>query len=258
MCTATWLPLDGSTEPSSYALLFNRDESRLRGRATTPSVFRAEPGVPWLLAPRDADAGGTWIAANEHGLTVALLNRYRDAERIVPPADRTRSRGLLVLDLAIATEIGDVGDELRRQELDRYPAFTVLVAAPGARPTQIHWTGRDLIGPLPVDWPVSSSGLDARAASAARRELWREIRGDEAGTLEQALELHRSHRPERGALSPCMHRFVASTVSLTVVRVDAKQVSMAYADGPPCEIALGETVTLPLHQPSLATSAAGT
>ena len=250
MCTATWLALPA---PGSYELYFNRDESRLRGRATPPEVLGGEA----VLAPRDADAGGTWIAANTLGVTVCLLNRYQDAERVAVPPNRRRSRGLLVLDLATSESVAAVANALEAQELDRYPAFTVLAAEPAdsshPAPTALHWTGRELLAAETPTWPVCSSGYDAEAATRARRELWHEMSGSLTdgtvadgtvadGTSELALELHRSHRPERGALSPCMHRFVASTVSLTVVRVEAERVGMRYADGPPCTTPLSEPV----------------
>lgn len=239
MCTATWLEL---ATPGSYELYFNRDESRLRGRAVHPAIVDADAGI---LAPTDSDAGGTWIAANARGVTVCLLNRYQDAERVAVPKSRRRSRGLLVFDLASSKDVGAVERGLARQELDRYPAFTVVAAEPGETPRAFHWTGREMLEQerlAPGLWPVSSSGHDATAAERARRKLWREISGDGGGTSAQALELHRSHRPRRGALSPCMHRMVASTVSLTIVRVEPGRVGMRYADGPPCTTPLGESV----------------
>jgi hypothetical protein len=248
MCTATWLALDG---PSSYALYFNRDESRLRGRAQPPAILPQTPeeiatAGPPILAPRDTDAGGTWMAVNGSGITICVLNRYQDAERVPVPADRSRSRGLLVRDLAACTGLDQVASKLRNphQELDRYSAFTILAAAPNEVPAVFQWTGRALLGPATPSWPVSSSGHDDAAAARERGALWREISAGRGGTPDEALAFHRSHRPERGALSPCMHRPVASTVSLTVVRVEADRVGMQYADGPPCTTPLGEPVWL--------------
>ena len=49
----------------------NRDEL-LDRPSEPPSVIEEEPGV---VAPRDAEAGGTWIGYNEHGVLVAITNR---------------------------------------------------------------------------------------------------------------------------------------------------------------------------------------
>ena len=65
----------------------------------------------------------------------------------------------------------------------------------------------------------------------------------EAPEVADFLFFHRSHRPERGAHSPCMHRDDARTVSLTGVRVTASAISMTYADGPPCSTELSPPLT---------------
>ena len=67
---------------AGYTLLFNRDELRTRGPEIAPSETRTDSGVRYV-APTDSDAGGTWIAANEHGVSVALLNgvESRGSER---------------------------------------------------------------------------------------------------------------------------------------------------------------------------------
>lgn len=246
MCTASWLRRDGG-----YEIFFNRDESRLRARAEPPARRTADgtaEGVS-ILAPRDPDGGGTWIAANEHGVTVALLNRYREASLRPVPENRRRSRGLLVLDLAASPGVEAVEAELHAQELDRYPAFTVLAATPfdtvagGVR--TFTWNGEELRGPETPRPPLSSSGFDAAGAAAARESLWQELRdrGD-AESREDILALHRSHYPSKGALSPCMHRFEARTVSLIHVAVTEDRIAMAYADGSPCRTPLGEPVIL--------------
>lgn len=238
MCTASWLV--GS---DGYEIFFNRDESRLRGRAEPPD--RRTAGESRWLAPRDPDGGGTWIAANEHAVTVALLNRYREASLRPVPKERRRSRGLLVLDLASSESLDAVETGLRAQELDRYPAFTLLAAGPHDGIRTFTWNGETLRGPDAARPPLSSSGFDAEGAAAARESLWQELR--EKGldeSREEILALHRSHSPSKGALSPCMHRLEARTVSLTHVAVTPERVAMAYADGSPCRAPLGAPVIL--------------
>src|SRR5207245_8849266 len=66
----------------------NRDESSMRP-ADPPAVL---DGTPMIVAPRDRQAGGTWLGASGTGLVVALSNRRG---RTSPSA---RSRGQLVLD----------------------------------------------------------------------------------------------------------------------------------------------------------------
>ena len=55
---------------------------------------------------------------------------------------------------------------------------------------------------------------------------------------------HRSHWPDRGPYSPCMHREDAVTVSYTRIRVDVDAVELTYVDGSPCKGAAGEPLRL--------------
>src|SRR3989442_12162909 len=69
MCTliAFWRSVPG------YDLVIgmNRDESAMRP-ADPPSILE---GTPVIVAPRDRQAGGTWLGASGTGLLVALSNR---------------------------------------------------------------------------------------------------------------------------------------------------------------------------------------
>jgi uncharacterized protein with NRDE domain len=72
----------------------NRDE-RLDRRATAMTVLR--PSAPRILGGRDEEAGGTWLAVNEHGVVAGLTNRPVPDGR--DPAKRTRGE----LPLALAS-----------------------------------------------------------------------------------------------------------------------------------------------------------
>ena len=87
MCTVTWI-LDGD----SYSLYFNRDELRTRQPALPPQRHQ-ERGVRFL-SPTDGDAGGTWIAVNEYGLSLGLLNDYSSRAR--QPAERRARRPWII------------------------------------------------------------------------------------------------------------------------------------------------------------------
>jgi hypothetical protein len=242
MCTVSWLASN-----AGYELFFNRDELRRRRRAAPPERWRG-PGGSWI-APRDGDAGGSWIAVNEHGVTVALLNRYEDEETAVaepatsPP--RPISRGHLVIALADAATRAQALERLAAKDLQRYRPFTLLVLEPGSPPVAVSWDGRRATAPTEVTPPLASSGFDPRGIGERRRRQWAEAFAEAPPGRDDLLAFHRGHRPERGPYSPCMHRGDARTVSLTGVRVTPSEVSVVYADGPPCGAPLGEPVTLP-------------
>ncbi|MSR63259.1 MAG: hypothetical protein EXS08_12525 [Planctomycetes bacterium] len=231
MCTASWL-----IHPEGFELFFNRDESVRRGSARAPETLELE-GVR-ALAPRDADAGGTWLGVNEHGLALGLLNAW-DARGL--PAE-PRSRGLLVRELLSARAGDEVLERLERVELERYRGFTLACFEPGRAPRVRAWDGRELTQP-DVRAPLCSSSLERGRAQLERERVFVQLVG--ARVEREAFErFHASHAPERGPWSPCMHRADASTVSASQVRVDARAVALRYAGGPPCTTSFGPWLEL--------------
>jgi hypothetical protein len=99
----------------------NRDEAV--DRPAAPPAVRGD-GTRFL-APRDERAGGTWIGYNEHGLFVAITNRWTRAG--VDSGER--SRGLLVRD-ALERESATAAEAFVRLELGErdYEPFHLLVA----------------------------------------------------------------------------------------------------------------------------------
>jgi hypothetical protein len=234
MCTASW-----RFTAEGYELFFNRDESVRRGRARAPEVH--DVGGLAALAPTDADAGGTWIGVNEHGLALALLNAW---DLRIDPRE-PRSRGLLVRDLLAARSQEEALARLAREDLARYRGFTLLSLAPGAVPAVRHWEGHALSAPEPGR-PLASSSLDGGRAQSERRALFQTLTDTASEPAREALErFHASHEPARGPWSPCMHRAEAATVSSTRIRVEAREVALAYADGPPCTAEFGPWLRLP-------------
>ena len=78
-----------------------------------------------------------------------------------------------------------------------------------------------------ADWPLLNALIDLLGQRAACFEA-----------------LHRSHRPEAGPLSVCMHHELAGSVSLTRVDVTAGEVTLTYTPGPPGETPAGPAITL--------------
>jgi hypothetical protein len=234
MCTALWL-----TRPDGWELHFNRDESTRRGPGEPPAVFEVE-GVR-VVAPRDSDAGGTWIGVNQYGLGVALLN---GADLRSTEGD-WRSRGLLVRELLAMDDPAAIADRIRASDPDRHRAFTLLVLAPGQEARIHEWNGQELTAAA-ASLPLASSSLDHGRARTERRRLfehWSARHG--AGTTGWYADFLRTHEPERGPWSPCMHRDDACTVSATHVRVDAQGARLRYAPGPPCSTVFGAPHVLP-------------
>ena len=210
MCTVSWL----AAPDGGYELFFNRDESYARGESALPPRPAVKDGVRFI-APIDAEAGGTWIAANELGLTVCLLNRYPAVPPRLPPAP-TR-RGHLVMGMADADSADDVFARLGRLELGVFRPFTLLVLDLEGPARRAWWDGRRLVvSPSPSPVPLASSSKRSVEAAEAREALWRTLVLDRGGPgRERQVAYHRSHQPEPGPLAPCVHRSDGGTVSFT-------------------------------------------
>lgn len=228
MCTLSWVPL-----PQGYALAMNRDERRTRAPARPPALIQA--GVP-VLCPADAEAGGTWLAVNAQGHALALLNRYEDA----PHDEKTEfvSRGLLVLELAGVPGPAALAAALEQRPLTRYRPFTLASLAPDAAPRLFVWNQRELESREVTEPGLlqASSGVAQAAAERERGTCLREAAARAGGLTPEVLAgLHRSHLPERGALSICMHRPDAVTVSFSLITVGPDLATFRYLAGAPCE-----------------------
>lgn len=229
MCTVSW-----AATAEGYELFCNRDERRTRRSAHAPAA-RTSRGVRFL-APTDGEAGGTWIAANEHGLSLCLLNRYPEDES--QAAREFKSRGLLLPDLISLRDPAEVMRAVARGGLSQFRPFTLLALAPGAPPAAACWTGRRLLVPDGGDDPVmplTSSSFNTAEVVRARRELFQSMAaGPTNRPAETLARFHRSHEPGPGPLSVCMHRPDASTVSFSRVKVNDGSVEFFYQPGPPC------------------------
>jgi len=236
VCTLTWL-----REGEGYELFFNRDELSTRLPARAPER-RTSRGVEFL-APIDADAGGTWLAVNAFGVAVGIMNGEL---RSVPPAEST-SRGLLVLALADSGSVGEIARRLGETELSPLRGFSLFALEPEEKLLLARWDGLALALAREDDsvQPLSSSSRDPRGAELARKALFAQLFARERPTRALLEAFHASHEPGRGALSPCMHRDDAATVSFTRVKVDRRAVELGSSSGPPCRGGRLATLRLP-------------
>ena len=244
VCTLTWW-----SGPSGYEVFFNRDELRTRGAAEPPAV-QSQAGVQFI-APVDQPSGGTWLLANEHGLTLAILNLY---ERELPeiPGAVFRSRGLLLRSLADCRSLEEVADRLHREAVSLCNAFTMLgfdQAGPGAlRVWRWAHDRESLTGPdREPAMPVCSSSFQAERVIAARKRLFAEMAGGERVEPELLGRYH--HFDQGGAPSAetvLMRRPDARTLSISRVRVTAERVRFEYEEIPEDGVPKGEVIVTEL------------
>lgn len=235
MCTVSWIYQD-----RGYHLFCNRDEKHTRRPALKPQSLTRD-GMRFV-APIDGDFGGTWIAVNELGLSLALLNRgLASPEQL--------SRGLLIMNLIASPTLSDVAERFTARDLSDFAAFTLLGLAPGMPAALFTWNGRDsgVVDDADMYMPLVSSSVDPEACAVQRRAAFESIRAKSPELRPGALlAFHRSHSPAPSAHSVCMHRDDAQTVSFTWVTVDGGGANMYYAAGSPCRSLAGESLSLAL------------
>ncbi|WP_049923296.1 NRDE family protein [Halopiger djelfimassiliensis] len=237
MCTLTiaWRVF----EDAPVAVAANRDEA-LERDSLPPDIYRDDPLV---VAPQDAEAGGTWIGYNEFGVFAGITNRWIDADLA-----GERSRGLLVADVleaGSAAEAASIVEEATAA--DEYAGFN-LVIADATDAVCFRWDGdleRTAFEPgvhvvvnaavdddadVP-DGRADAARAQARNARSVRRAL--STGPDESVTdwLERAGAVLGDH--DYGV---CLHRDGFGTRSSSLLAIGSTT-RYWFAPGPPCRTA---------------------
>lgn len=235
MCTLSW-----RRDANGYQVYFNRDEQRSRAKAHLPKTYQ-HLGVKFLM-PLDPVGEGSWIAVNEKGLSLYLLNHYQGQV----PEGPLISRGKLLRSLAHHKSVAQVSSALKEMALNCYAPFTLVVFAHSSSnassnttpntlgPLQqaLQWDGQQLIAfnPRPM---ITSSSVEFNEVSQKRQACFSEQVPTHLDYLHQ--DFHKHHDGGKNYSSVCMHRADAKTVSFSQVRVENSKVSFHYKDGAPCD-----------------------
>lgn len=239
MCTLTlaWQTFDDAP----VALAANRDEAM--DRPAEPPALRGDDDR--FVAPRDAEAGGTWIGAAASGVVVAVTNRWLDADR-----RSDRSRGLLVRDCLQTGSATETVEAVERDVASRsYDGFN-LVVADAADAFLLSYDGKLTVTPLDPGVHVVGNvgsvlngrerfavpdgpGSDGAAIADGTRRVAAAVVPEpgESGPawLDRASAVLADH--EYGA---CRHGDGFRTRSFTRIRTGPEP-AVGFADGPPCE-----------------------
>jgi hypothetical protein len=244
MCTVTLIPCSNGRE-DILRIACNRDESRSRPRAFPPElrIF----GDRRAVLPIDPASGGSWIAVNDAGLAMVILNR-NSSDMPVNPAplsrgailphllhcDSLRSSEQLALDLN-----GYCFAPFRLILINRTEG-SVIDGGGSALPATQH---------LGISRPLmfTSSGLGDAIVEGPRRRLFGEMFPEPRWCPEQQDLFHRHSWPSANHLSVCMRRADARTVSHTVVELGRETAVMTYSPHPPDEPGPSVAMTLPLE-----------
>lgn len=247
MCTVSVIPL---AHGNGIRLACNRDESRTRPPASPPQIRPF--GQRRAIMPVDPVSDGTWVAVNDAGLMMSLLNSNaattpppQSQRRDLPPLSRGRIiPSLLHCDCAAAAIV--LAKQLRPAD---YQPFR-LVVLDGQTCAEAMSDGigiravRRAMGSTPLLF--TSSGLGDDLVQGPRCRLF-ELMVMREGNSDRQDEFHRHSWPQRPELSVCMSRPDARTVSYTVVELTVERATMIYHPDAPDTPVRRVILTLNLH-----------
>ena len=224
MCSLSWCRY-----PDGYEVFFNRDERKTRGRALPPSES-IKDGIRYL-APRDTDAGGTWLLANEFGLTLGLLN-YGTARPLPQPpaAAQSQSRGQWLLQWACLADAFQLAEALKDHVPWGCGLFTLVAfdRHQQAAPQAWRWNGTDLRS-FRAGLPLCSSSYAPAQVISSRQASFAGLRNHGA----EALWRWHSKEDHPSAESARMLRTDAQTWCVSRISVGASQAHWLYREEMP-------------------------
>jgi hypothetical protein len=212
MCTLTYLPL----ENEQYILTSNRDESPSRAEAEFPAYKHIENKN--IIFPKDPQAGGTWIATSDNGITVCLLNGADKAHEMNPPYKI--SRGLVLLE---AIECIKPDEFFKNYDFSGIEPFTMVVLFhnPILKVIEFKWNGVETsLNELAVDQPhiwVSAQLYSAEAIQNRQNWFHNWLETHDDFTVEGILAFHETAGNGDKENDMVMDRGIVKTVSITSV-----------------------------------------
>lgn len=237
MCSLNWREFD-----DHIGLVFTRDEAIHRPKALPPQRF-SKAGVEYLM-PVDPVGQGSWIAVNNAGFTVFLLNDYQGV--LKPNSSDLQSRGQLIRAVAQCNTIEAIKGVVEAWSLERSQPFVLgVLHQDKQRRGMVHYSGTEtqlVWQPLPQQL-YSSGDPEVNDIIRARTAY---VDQQQVGSLEDLIRLHQSHKPlvnDDFIYSLCMHREVAESQSITVVSMTKGEVEMRYFAGSPCQLEPANWIT---------------
>ncbi|MFN3464782.1 MAG: NRDE family protein [Terricaulis sp.] len=215
MCTLTiW------RDSHHLTITMNRDDSQTR-QESPPELKHGLRGA--VIAPRDEQAGGSWIATSEDGLVACLLNRYDRA-----PQGRA-SRGEIVLRAMDVRTARNAALELSPAAGDYSPFTCILLDQDHS--VRVDWNGaqvtRQTLDPQPLEM-LTSSSWEQDDVRANRTRLFSALTAGPHSFAEKIAAFHCYREAEGEMWTPMMRRPLSHTKNITRVRVSANEVEMSY------------------------------
>ncbi|NUO80759.1 NRDE family protein [candidate division KSB1 bacterium] len=165
--------------------------------------------------------------------------------------EKFRSRGLLLTSLMDCVSTDIFAQRLCHEALEQYRPFILLAFDLNDYFFIAQWDGLTLQRRQlkQTDLPVTSSSFATEDVVSARKEYFATLAQFPRKIDNTSFpDFHRSHIPERGAYSVCMHRDDAETVSFSHVHVTNAEVAFRYFSAAPCTVTEPECLRLRITQ----------
>lgn len=222
MCTVSFIPVG-----NRFYITSNRDEKLTRKTALQPAVYKHE-GVN-ILFPKDADAGGTWIAAKENGDAAVVLNGAFISHMPDPPY--RRSRGLILLDLLAYEKPATAFSKI---VLDEIEPFTVVIYENKSL-FEFRWDGNERYGKRLSHHQsyIWSSATLYDGLTVKKREQWFNdfLESNSMPSQQTIINFHRFTGDGDASNDLLMSRDgLYNTVSITSIELNGTKTRMQYLD----------------------------
>jgi len=222
MCTVSFIPVN-----NKIIITSNRDEKHWRSPAIAPKLYPLKTGN--TLFPRDADAGGTWIAAHENGNAIVFLNGGFIKHEPKPPY--RKSRGVVLIDLI---DHENPYKQFIEIDLDNIEPFTAIIFD-DEKLFECRWDGErkyniELNAQQPHIW--SSVTLYDDQVIAKRKKWFEEwIQENQVPSQDDILSFHQFTGDGDAHNDLLMDRDgIVFTVSITSIEMDEQNALMKYLD----------------------------
>jgi hypothetical protein len=221
MCTVTYIPF-----VEGFHLTSNRDENPERGKPEWPAAYHHS--AHRLFYPRDPKGKGTWIAADERGNVICLLNGAIEPHHQAP--SYRKSRGLVVIDVFSFQSIETFYNNYDLHDIEPF----TLVVIWEKKLFEFKWNGRiKTLDFLPEKecriW--SSVTLYKQEIIKKKEKLFRDWYSKTDGIDPQSiLSFHLTSDPQDPANSIKMNRENVQTMCVTLISVMNNELTMSHYD----------------------------
>ncbi|NOQ23831.1 MAG: hypothetical protein GQ564_00575 [Bacteroidales bacterium] len=230
MCTVTYIP---PKHNKGFILTSNRDEKAVR--PTIPLAKYEIEGIQ-VCFPKDKKAGGSWIAANNHGRLCCLLNGAFIVHK--KQSFHVKSRGNILVEITATNE--EIIDYFQNKNLSEVEPFTlVALEHTNGKPQILYeciWDGEqkhvsELDSQLPKIW--SSVTLYSNEDRKLRK-LWFDkflVENKKQISPESVYNFHSGSHSSDQSVNLLMQREGGlKTVSITQVVPDKNKFNLKYTD----------------------------